>query len=104
MDPLSRRPDYKEGIAVDNVNQVLLDPKFFKLQAVRPTSVQISGNSDLQKCIKDAQELDKEVSKAIGIILKNGPRMISKILEDWNMENGIILYKGHVYVSKDLKL
>ena len=38
------------------------------------------------------------------IILKNGPRTISRGLEDWNIENRIILYKEHIYIPKDLNL
>ena len=30
--------------------------------------------------------------------------MISKGLEDWNYENGLILYRGHVYIPNNLKL
>ena len=41
---------------------------------------------------------------ALESILKNGPRSISKGLEEWNLENGIILHRGQVYVPKDESL
>ena len=34
-------------------------------------------------------------------LLRNGPRSVIKGLEDWNLEDGIILYRGHIYVPKD---
>ena len=45
-----------------------------------------------------------EVSKALESILKNGPHSVSKGLEDWNLEDGLILYHGQIYIPKDLDL
>jgi Integrase zinc binding domain len=42
-----------------------------------------------------------EVSQALESVLKNGPRSLTKGLEDWNYEDGIILFRGHVCVPKD---
>ena len=100
-DALSRRPDHKEGMALDNNERVLLDTKFFAIRAVCTTTVNISGNKDIRQRIKSSQEYDKEVSQAVESILKNGPRSITKGLEEWNLEDGIILYRGQVYVPKD---
>jgi len=36
-DPLSRRTDYKMGIDLDNMNQVLLKPEFFAINALEAT-------------------------------------------------------------------
>jgi len=41
---------------------------------------------------------------ALESILKNGPRSLTKGLEDWNLEDGIILYRGQVYVPKNESL
>ena len=81
--------------------QVLLDTKFFAIQAVRPTAVTVLGDTSLHQQIKSSQEYDREVSQALEVILKNGPRSLTKGLEEWNLEEGIILYCGQVYVSKD---
>ena len=62
------------------------------------------GNSMLREHIKVAQDYDMEVTKALEFILKNGPRSIAKGLEDWNLEDGILLYKGQVYIPKNLDL
>ena len=81
-DALSRHPDYKEGLAHDNEDRVLLDTKFFTVRATRPAVVSIQGDTTLRVRIKSAQTYDTEVSKALESILKNGPRSVSKGLED----------------------
>ena len=48
-----------------------------------------------------SQEYDKEVSHALEVILKNGTCSLKKGLEEWNIEDGIILYHGQVYVPRD---
>ena len=103
-DALSQCPDYKEGLAHDNENRVLLDSKFFAVRATRPVVVSIHGDTTLRECIKATQTYDTEVSKALESILKNGPRSVSKGLEDWNLEDGLILYRGQIYIPKDLTL
>ena len=52
------------------------------------------GDTSLRQQIKSSQEYDKEVSQALEVILKNGPRSLTRGLEEWNLEDGIILYRG----------
>ena len=81
--------------------QVLLDTKFFTIWAVRPTADTILGDTSLRQQIKSSHEYDKEVSQALEVILKNGPHSLTKGLEEWNLEDGIILYHGQIYVPRD---
>jgi len=100
-DGLSRRPDHKEGMPLENEDRVLLDTKFFTIRATRPIAVNVLGDTTLRQRIKSTQEYDKDVSIALETILKNGPRSLTRGLEEWNLEDGIILYRGQVYVPKD---
>lgn len=100
-DALSRRPDHKEGMDLANEEHILLDSKFFAIRATRPTTVTVLGDTTLKQRIKSTQQYDKVVSIALESILKNGPRSVTRGLEDWNLEDGIILYRGQVYVSRD---
>jgi hypothetical protein len=100
-DALSRHPDHKEGMALGNEERVLLDSKFFSARGACPTAVTVLGDVPLKQHIKSAQEYDKEVSIALESILKNGTWSITKGLEDWNLEDGVILYRGQVYVPRD---
>jgi Integrase zinc binding domain len=100
-DALSRHPDLKEGMAPKDNLHVLLDTKYFTVWAVCPTVITVLGDITLHKRIKSSQEYDKDVSIAIEAILKNGPRSLVNGLEEWNWEDGIILFIGHVYVLKN---
>ena len=103
-DALSCHPDLKEGMAHDNEEQVLLDTIFFSACAVHATAITSQGDVSLRERLKKAQTYDMEVSQALASIVKNGPRSVTKGLEDWNLEDGIILFHGHVYVPKDISL
>ncbi len=50
------------------------------------------------------QTYDKEVSEALETLLKSGPRSLTKGLEEWNLEDGVILFQGQVYVPRDKEL
>ena len=103
-DALSRRPDHKGGVEHDNEERILLDPKFFAIRATRPGAVVSAGDNSLRKRLKETQEHDPEVTQALSTILRNGPRSVTKGLEDWNLEEGLILYKGKIYVPKSAEL
>ena len=45
-DALSRHPDHKEGMALEE-ERVLLDTKFFAIRAARPTAVTVLGDTSL---------------------------------------------------------
>jgi hypothetical protein len=98
-DALSRRPDHKKGIPPSDESCILLDSKFFSVRATQPTP--IPTNNNLRQRIKNAQSYDTAVSQALETILRSGPRTLTKGLEDWNLEDGIILHRGHIYIPKD---
>ena len=102
-DALSRRTDHKEGMPPADETRVLLTSKFFSIRATRPTPVEPNTPSIRQR-IKLAQNYDSEVSTALETILHSGPRSLTKGIEEWNLEDGIILYRGHIYIPKDNNL
>lgn len=58
----------------------------------------------LSKKIKESQILDFLVAKALNKVKTNGPRAMNKGLQEWNLEDGLILYRGKVYVPRDNNL
>lgn len=44
--------------------------------------------------------LSDEVTKNYQNLLKSGPREFSKSLQEWNYENGLLLYRGKVYIPR----
>ena len=93
MDPLSWRPDHKEGIEHDNGDRVLLDTKILAIKALRPGHT-TTIPPDIRTQIRECQNHNPEVSAALATILAHGPKSITKGLEEWNLEDGLILRQG----------
>ena len=100
-DPLSRRADYEMRIDLDNMNQVLLKPEFFAINALEATHESPINDKLILREIKAAL-LSDEVTKDYKFLLKSGPREFKKSLQDWNYENGLLLYRGKVYIPQSV--
>ena len=48
--------------------------------------------------------MDKLMGQKLKDILTSGPQHVTKGLQEWNYENGLIMYKGLVYVPNNNKL
>src|SRR5260221_7834831 len=57
-DALSWHPDYKEGIASDNSEKILLTPEKFCLQALQTTAIPTGMDVELKAAIQEAIKLD----------------------------------------------
>ena len=78
-DPLSRQANHKMGIDLDNINQVLLKPEFFAINALEATHELPINNKIILKEVKAALLLNK-VTKDYKLLLKSGPREFEKSL------------------------
>ena len=101
-DPLSRRADHEMGIDLDNTNQVLLKPEFFSINVLEATHESPINNEIILKEVKAAL-LSDEVTKDYKSLLKSGPREFEKSLQDWNYENGLLLYRGKIYILHSME-
>ena len=101
-DPLSRRADHEMGTDLNNINQVLLKPEFFAINALEATHETPINDKIILKEVKAALLLDK-VTKDYKTLLKPGPREFGKSLQDWNYENRLLLYRGKVYIPHSVK-
>ncbi len=50
------------------------------------------GDTTLRQRIRETQTYDKEVSEVLETLLSSGPRSLTKGLEEWNLEDGVILF------------
>jgi hypothetical protein len=99
-DLLSRRADH-EPISKDNEGQVLLKPEVFKIKAMKRGHESILDDHPILKRIRASTSLDPSVREALEAIQNKAPKKLKKGLEDWNTEDGLILYRGKVYVPDD---
>ena len=99
-DSLSRRVDWAEGIEKDNGNQVMLKEEWLKVRAMEQL---VEGpEKEIVKKIKEARDKGEEVIKAVEEMKKAGVKMLRN--EEWQIEEGLVLKEGRVYVPKDEKL
>ena len=99
-DSLSRRVDWAEGVERDNKNQVMLKKEWVEVRAIEQL---VEGpEKDIVKKIKETRDKDKEVIKVVEEMKKAGVKMLRD--EEWQIEEGLVLKEGRVYVPKDKKL
>jgi len=98
-DALSRRPDHGKG-ENDNQDVILLKPEWFKIQALKQEHVILSGEeSPLLQRIRNSKDYDDRVVKAVEELRKSNTNSIDGA--EWTEEQGLLLFRGKVYVPRD---
>src|ERR1700761_2377603 len=101
-DALSRRPDHGKG-EHDNEDVTLLKPSYFQIHALKRGHVLLTGEeTDLLHKIRQAKEFDDTVVKAVAELKTSGAKGV--IAQEWSEEQGLVLFRGKVYVPKDMLL
>jgi len=98
-DSLSRRVDWAEGVEKDNENQVIVKEEWLEVRAIEQL---VEGPDEgIIKRIKEARDKDEEVIKVVEEMKKAGVKTLRD--EEWQIEEGLVLKEGRVYVLKDEK-
>ena len=99
-DSLSRRVDWTKKVERDNENQVMLKEEWLEVRTIEQL---IKGpEEEIVKRIKKARNKNEEVIKVVEEMKKVGVKMLRE--EEWQIEEGLVLKEGRVYVPKDEKL
>ena len=99
-DSLSRRVDWAESVERDNENQVMLKEEWLEVRAMEQL---VEGLEEkIVKKIKEARDKDEEVIKAVEEMKKAGVKTLRE--KEWQIEEGLVLKEGRVYVPKDKEL
>jgi len=101
-DLLSKQADHEMGIDLNNTNQVLLKPEFFAINILEATHETPINDKIILKEVKVVLLFDK-VTKDYKTLLKSSPREFGKSLQDWNYENGLLLYRRKVYIPHSVE-
>jgi hypothetical protein len=81
----------------------LLKPSYFRIRALEQGHVLVNGSeAALLKEIRDCKDLDESVVKAVEELQKTNTRRIDGA--EWAEEQGLILFRGKVYVPKNMEL
>ena len=103
-DALSRRPDHRVDDADDNLAQVVLCHDQFRVLAACRGHAAVVADKAILRQIHECPSKDAEVVDALKKIEKLGPAGLRRDLVDWNVEQGLLLYRGQVYIPKDVAL
>ena len=100
VDSLSRRVDWAKGVERDNENQVMLKEEWLEVKVMEQLVEE--PEEEIVKRIKEARDKDEEVIKVVEEMKKAGVKTLRD--EKWQIEKGLVLKEGRVYVPKDKKL
>ena len=98
-DALSRMPNLAVSDAEDNKQQTVLRPEHF-LRAAKMVLFQ----NPLEDRIRQASAREAEVLEGLQKLKRHGPRKLVNGLVEWEEDNGLVYYKGRVYVPPDKEL
>ena len=99
-DSLSRRVDWAEGVEKDNKNQVMVKEEWLEVRAMEQL---IEGPDEgIIKKIKEVRDKDEEVIKVVEEMKKARAKTLRD--EELQIEEGLVLKEGRVYVPKVEKL
>ena len=95
-DGLNRRPDWKVGVENNNSNQVFI--KDYWICNLYEVVVEES-EVDIVEKIKEARGKEKEIVRVVEEMKKVEVRNLRE--DEWEIEGGVILKEGKIYVLKD---
>jgi hypothetical protein len=95
-DPLSRISTHLTTDSDNNRHQLVLSPAHFAQAA----STSISDTDSIELNIRNATSRDFEVVLALQLLKDHGPRQLANGLTDWKEREGLVFFKGRVYVSR----
>ena len=99
-DSLSRRVDWAERVEKDNENQTMVKEEWLEVRMMEQV---IEGlEEEIVKKIKKARDKDEVVIKVVVEMKKAGVKTLRD--EEWEIEKGLVLKEGRVYVLKDKEL
>ena len=96
-DALSQRSDHGSGTD-DNRNLTLLTPRLFSVRVLEGVQV-IGEERDILREIRrgmDDEDQEEVVVKAVKELKKSSAKSVKS--SEWSMENGLLYYRGKIYV------
>jgi hypothetical protein len=102
-DTLSRRPDHKEGVENDNKEVTLLKPEFFAICTLQQGHLLIDrAEEGILAKVHRSKDMDELVVKAVEELKRSPTKQLQS--EEWSEEQELVLFRGKVYVPKDIQL
>ncbi|OSX61459.1 hypothetical protein POSPLADRAFT_1057225 [Postia placenta MAD-698-R-SB12] len=94
-----QRSDHQVSDEDNNTDQVVLRPERFRIASARRSHALVTADQSLLKRIKECSEKDREVAEALEKVQDLGPPWLQRGFEEWNAEQGLLLFRRCVYVA-----
>ena len=101
-DPLTRQSRHEVTDADDNQDVVMLKPEHFL--AIAATAFAEAEPLALEQRIRDCSARETEVAQALAVVRKKGPRRLVNDVLEWEELEGLLYYKGKLYIPHDKDL
>jgi transposase InsO family protein len=99
-DPLSRPSRFQVTDAEDNRDQLVLNPERF----VTLAAFTFAKPPALEQKIRDCSDCEVEVAQALEVLRKKGPHRLVNNLLKWKELDGLLYYKGKLYIPNNKEL
>jgi transposase InsO family protein len=99
-DPLSCPSRFQVTDAEDNRDQLVLNPERFITLAASA----FAKPPALEQKIQDCSDREVEVAQALEVLRKKGPRRLVNNLLEWEELDGLLYYKGKLYIPNNKEL
>lgn len=100
-DAMTRSASSEVSDAEDNRDQIVLVPRF--LQTIAATAA-VAGPNPLEERIRQSSQREAEVVAALERMKKTGPRKLANGAAEWEEEDGLVFYRGKLYVPNEKEL
>ena len=78
-----------------------MKPEYFKIRSIDAQHDAPINDDKLVEEVKLAL-LKDDYTQKFKDLMRLGPRELGKDLKDWNFENGLLLYRGKIYIPKTI--
>lgn len=90
----------KVSDADDNRDQIVLVPR----QLHQIASTVIADPNPVKERIRECSEKEAEVVSALEKMKRTGPRKLANGAAEWEESNGLVYYRGKLYVPNNMEI
>ena len=101
-DPLTRPSHLQVTDEDDNKDVIVLKPEHF--QTIAATAFAEAEPLALEQRIRDCSARETEVAQALAVVRKKGPRRLINDVLEWEDVDGLLYYKGKLYIPDNKEL
>lgn len=97
---LTRSASTEVSDANDNCDQIILVPR----QLHQIASMVVAGLNPVEERIREYSEKEAEIVSTLEKMKRTGPQKLANGAAEWEESNGLVYYRGKLYVPNNLEI